>query len=130
MITTLPGAAAADLASVDWFPGLASECGSRPISNQSMLGVRLGSLCLCVIRQTLPGCLQGRTTQSWFMSKPLTRMTKAISIDRRWRKFVWPDKCYCIGVKVASIVELLNVSPAGDCQGFAFKCLRSVPPDI
>ncbi len=32
-------------------------------------------------------------------------------MDRLRRKFVWPDKCYCIGVNVAPIVEMLNVSP-------------------
>src|ERR1035438_2563436 len=44
------------------------------------------------------------------MATPLTLMRKAISIVRRWREFVWPDKCYCTGVKLASIVEMLNVS--------------------
>ena len=27
-------------------------------------------------------------------------------------KLVWPDKCYCTGVNVAPIVEMLNASPA------------------
>jgi hypothetical protein len=38
-------------------------------------------------------------------------MRKAISKDRLGRRFVWPDKCYCIDVNVAPIVEMLDVSP-------------------
>jgi len=32
-------------------------------------------------------------------------------MDRRRPKSVWPNKCCCTGVKVSSIVEVLNVSP-------------------
>jgi hypothetical protein len=35
-----------------------------------------------------------------------TALTEPLS-----RKVVWPDKCYCTGVHVAPIVELLNASP-------------------
>ncbi len=45
------------------------------------------------------------------MSKPLTLITKAISMDRRRTNFVWPGKCYCTGVNVASILEMLKVLP-------------------
>ena len=37
-------------------------------------------------------------------------MRKAISMDPRGRKVVWPGKCYCIGVKIASMVEMFDES--------------------
>lgn len=39
-------------------------------------------------------------------------MRKAASTERLLRKSVWPGKCYCTGVHVAPIVEMLNASPA------------------
>ena len=39
-------------------------------------------------------------------------MRKAVSTEPFPRKFVWPGKCYCTGVHVAPIVEMLNASPA------------------
>src|ERR1700692_4854194 len=45
-------------------------------------------------------------------SRPLTLMRKAVSTEPLPRKFVWPSKCYCTGVHVAPIVEMLNASPA------------------
>ena len=39
-------------------------------------------------------------------------MRKAVSTEPLSRKFVWPDKCYCTGVHVAPIVEMLNAPPA------------------
>src|SRR5271168_4315242 len=38
-------------------------------------------------------------------------MRKAILTEPLPRKFVWPGKCYCTGVHVAPIVEMLNASP-------------------
>src|SRR5882724_7659389 len=45
-------------------------------------------------------------------SRPLTLMRKAISMEPLPRKFVWPGKCYCTGVHVAPILEMLNAAPA------------------
>jgi hypothetical protein len=73
--------------------------------------VQLGSLCLCVTGKLCRVGLKGRTSQSWFTSRPLTLIRKTIPKDRLWRRFVWPDKCYCIGVNVVSIVKMLDVSP-------------------
>jgi hypothetical protein len=39
-------------------------------------------------------------------------MRKAVSTEPHPRKFVWPGKCYCTGVHVAPILEMLNGSPA------------------
>jgi hypothetical protein len=38
-------------------------------------------------------------------------MRKAISKDCLRRRNVWPGKCYCSGVNVAALVQMLNVSP-------------------
>jgi hypothetical protein len=39
-------------------------------------------------------------------------MKETVLTEPLSRKVVWPDKCYCTGVHVAPIVELLNVTPA------------------
>jgi hypothetical protein len=38
-------------------------------------------------------------------------MRKAVSTEALPRKSIWPGKCYCTGVHVAPIVEMLNASP-------------------
>ncbi len=43
--------------------------------------------------------------------RPLTLMRKAVSTEALPRKSIWPGKCYCTGVHVAPIVEMLNASP-------------------
>jgi hypothetical protein len=43
---------------------------------------------------------------------PLTLRRKAVPTKPLSRKVFWPDKCYCTGVQVAPIVEVLNATPA------------------
>ena len=86
------------------------ECrASDPIPGEVLCGVQPGSFCLRVVRQTLPGSIPGSHGSD---SRPLTLRRKAVSTEPLSRKVVWPDKCYCTGVHVASIVEMLNASPA------------------
>jgi len=70
----------------------------------------------------------GHKTQSWVMSRPLTLMRKAISMDPRGREVVWPGKCYCIGVKVASIVEMLSESPPVTSKASPAQVSDQSPP--
>jgi hypothetical protein len=55
---------------------------------------------------------KGHTTLSRPMSMLLNRMRNEIPMDSALTKFVWPGKCYCTGVKAASILEMLNVPTA------------------
>jgi hypothetical protein len=82
---------------------------SGPIPGEVLCGVQPGSLCLRVVRQTLPGSLPGSHGSH---SRPLTLRRKAVSTEPLSGKVVWPDKCYCTGVNVAPIVEMLNATPA------------------
>ena len=77
---------------------------------------------LCRVR------FNGHKTQSWVMSRPLTLMRKAISMDPRGREVVWPGKCYCIGVKVASIVEMLSESPPVTSKASPAQVSDQSPP--
>ena len=97
--------------------------GARPISNQSMLGFDSAAFAYALSGKLCRVALEGRTEESSFMSKPLTRMTKAISIESAMGKSYLARQMLLYRREGRVHRRTAQCVSAGDCQSFAFKRL-------